>query len=306
MEVPTLAVHRSLAEGPFPGFHDRRAWPGLGVHLYRGRDFSGHRLATQAAHRLILVRTGCGRLSQDGGQAAADSLLMSGSIIFVPAGARCRWSGTLPECIALSVEADPPERAAAGEESPFTSVENGRDPFVEEVARVLAADIERPVQSADGVLWVSIRQALMAHLERTYSTGSRAPPPMSGRVGPKFVQVVDFVEAHLGEPIRLDQMAEVAATGRFQFARMFKRAVGVTPMAYVERVRIEHAKALLRQGGLTLAEVAGRVGFVDQSHFTRRFRRHTGLTPALFGRRAALSNRSDPAVGAPRREPRPD
>lgn len=317
MQAASLAVSRSLAEGPFSRFHGRRAWPGLGVHLYRCREFVGHRLAMEGAHVLILVQKGCGRLHQKRGHAACESLLTSGSVIFAPAGAQCLWSGTLPECVALSIAPDPiapdpiapdplaPDPLApadAGGNAVLASVAGGRDPFVEQVAALLAADIERHVHGADGVLWTSIRRALHAHLERNYAASARPVPQMAGLTGPKLARVVDFVEARLGEPVTLDQMAAVAAIGRFHFARMFKLAVGVTPMAYVERARIEHAKALLQDGGLPLAEVAARVGFADQSHFTRRFRRHTGRTPAIFARQAAWT-RPQGAMRSERRGP---
>lgn len=297
------AVSRLLAEGPFPGFHGRRAWPGLAVHLYRRREFAGHRLSKPDAHVFILVRAGRGRLDRGEGPNACAAVLVAGSIIFVPAGAPALWSGTLPDCIAVTVESARPARTAAGDDAgssheDLVHIADGRDPFVEQIACLLAAEVERPIHGADRVLWLSARQALRAHLARAY-VARRAPAPRAcGLADAKLARVVDFVDAHIDGSITLDQMAGVAEMGRFHFARMFKRCVGITPMTYVEHARVEHAKTLLQRGGLSLAQVATCVGFADQSHFTRRFRRHTGLTPAVFARRIAAGMPATPAQPA--------
>lgn len=65
-------------------------------------------------------------------------------------------------------------------------------------------------------------------------------------------------------------------------ARAFRRFVGCSPGAYLRRCRVERAAELLRRGALTLAEVALRSGFADQSHMTRAFRRAHAVTPAQF------------------------
>jgi AraC family transcriptional regulator len=68
----------------------------------------------------------------------------------------------------------------------------------------------------------------------------------------------------------------------FRFARAFKKATGQSPRQYVIHRRIERAKALLRAGDQDLAQIAQRVGFSTQSHFTDVFRRLCGTTPARY------------------------
>ncbi|WP_226797695.1 helix-turn-helix transcriptional regulator [Cupriavidus necator] len=74
----------------------------------------------------------------------------------------------------------------------------------------------------------------------------------------------------------------MAKVSRFHFARMFKRSIGETPMAYVERVRLLRAREMIRSGDYPLALVATLVGFADQSHFGRGFKRHFGCAPGEF------------------------
>jgi sigma-54 dependent transcriptional regulator, acetoin dehydrogenase operon transcriptional activator AcoR len=105
---------------------------------------------------------------------------------------------------------------------------------------------------------------------------------MSGLPRYKLRRVVAYVDARLGDPISLDDLAGVAGVSRFHFHRQFRKTVGVTPREYVLRARIERAKGLLIESDLTVGEVSGAVGFADQSHFSNMFRRLTAMTPRGF------------------------
>jgi AraC family transcriptional regulator len=95
--------------------------------------------------------------------------------------------------------------------------------------------------------------------------------------------VIEYVEAYLDTSPTLEQMAAVARLSPYHFARQFKAATGLPPHQYVIARRVERAKQLLQGvGGLSLAEVANRVGFSDQSHFAHHFKRLVGVTPRQF------------------------
>jgi AraC-like DNA-binding protein len=98
----------------------------------------------------------------------------------------------------------------------------------------------------------------------------------------KLRRVMAYVDARIGGPISLDDLANVAAVSRFHFHRQFRKSVGVTPHEYVLRARIERAKGLLTASDLTVGEVSGAVGFADQSHFSNIFRKLTAMTPRGF------------------------
>jgi AraC family transcriptional regulator len=74
----------------------------------------------------------------------------------------------------------------------------------------------------------------------------------------------------------------VAHLSPYQFARLFKTSTGLPPHQYVIARRIDRAKRLLREDDLSLAQVAARVGFWDQGHFTHHFKRLVGVTPKRF------------------------
>jgi transcriptional regulator GlxA family with amidase domain len=91
-----------------------------------------------------------------------------------------------------------------------------------------------------------------------------------------------YVESHLGESIRLAHVADAAAVSRFHFCRQFRAATGQTPMQFVSGRRIAVARELLASSGLDLCEIALRLGFCDQSHFSRVFHRATGHPPGRY------------------------
>lgn len=90
-----------------------------------------------------------------------------------------------------------------------------------------------------------------------------------------------FVEAHAGDDIDLDRMAQEAGISKFHLVRLFREAEGTTPWAYVRAARIRRAKELLEED-LPLVDVALQSGFYDQSHFSRAFREAEGKTPGQY------------------------
>lgn len=93
--------------------------------------------------------------------------------------------------------------------------------------------------------------------------------------------VKDYLAAHLGDKVALDDLARVAGLSAYHLLRVFKRETGVTPHAYLTQLRVERGRHLLRQGR-SVAEIALETGFYDQSHFTNTFHRFMGTTPLRY------------------------
>lgn len=108
---------------------------------------------------------------------------------------------------------------------------------------------------------------------------------LRGGLSPAALRRVQlFVEANLGRPIRLRDLAARAGLSPYHFARAFRTTASVTPRAFVELRRIERAKQLLRETTTALADVAIDAGFGTQSRLTSTFKRRTGFTPGEFRR----------------------
>lgn len=93
----------------------------------------------------------------------------------------------------------------------------------------------------------------------------------------------------LGEKITLQQIADAACMSRFHFARLFRMSTGYSPMEFLLHARLEQAKVMLRDGVMPISDVAATMGFADQSHLTRHFRRAVGMTPLQYARRNGKS-----------------
>jgi len=111
---------------------------------------------------------------------------------------------------------------------------------------------------------------------------SRALLRQSGLPGYKLRRAVDFIQAHIDQPIHLEQLAASVALSPFHFHRQFKKAMGMTPHQYIVQLRMDRAKKLLSNSDMPLAAVAAQVGFADQSHFSSTFRRTTSMTPRIY------------------------
>ena len=119
----------------------------------------------------------------------------------------------------------------------------------------------------------------------------RAPSPRRcARLSPqRLATVTAYVDDHVAERISVRDLADAVHISPFHFARMFKETVGTPPHAYITRVRIERAKRLLAETQIPLVEVAARVGFQTQAHFTGVFHRFVGTTPRVYRRNASGS-----------------
>ncbi|MFW5843600.1 MAG: helix-turn-helix domain-containing protein [Spirochaetota bacterium] len=95
----------------------------------------------------------------------------------------------------------------------------------------------------------------------------------------KARQLIDEAYA---EDLSLDRIAENVRLSPFHLSRIFKSATGSTVLDYLTARRIEAAQRLIREGTLSVKEIAAQVGYADQNYFSRVFRRITGLTPSAF------------------------
>jgi AraC-like DNA-binding protein len=94
-------------------------------------------------------------------------------------------------------------------------------------------------------------------------------------------QIQEFLRSNLHRNVRLDELQHLTGLSKAYLIRSFRRLVGMPPYEWLLQLRIEKAKNRLQQG-CPIRDLAIELGFADQSHFHRRFKSITGVTPAAF------------------------
>lgn len=92
--------------------------------------------------------------------------------------------------------------------------------------------------------------------------------------------VLNHLHVHFAETILLDELAALAGFSRNHFCKLFREETGYSCVDYIQHLRIDRARELLRKGNIKTYEVAERVGFRDYRYFCRIFKELTGQTPS--------------------------
>ena len=182
---------------------------------------------------------------------------------------------------AVRVEADP-IFVRDGHVATSAGVTAGMDLALALVEEDLGADVARQVAR-----W------LVLFLKRPGGQ-SQFSAPLAGPAAarPALREIQEWIPAHLADDLSVAALAARAAMSPRNFARAFRRDLGVTPAAYVERLRVEHARSLLESTAAPAKAIAAQCGFATPETMRRAFRRQVGSSPGEY------RNRFQPALAA--------
>ncbi len=136
-------------------------------------------------------------------------------------------------------------------------------------------------QNANQLTLSTASTLLLTHLVQHYSNVQWQLPTITGGLAPVALRnVLEYIEAHLGEPLLLCDLAAQASLSEYHFARMFRQSMGVAPHQFVMQRRMARAKALLLNSNRSLTDIALACGFNSASHFSNRFKAAKGITPS--------------------------
>lgn len=121
-------------------------------------------------------------------------------------------------------------------------------------------------------------QELIVILSRHYSNIESTEAQALVRIG----KVIDYMESNLSEKIYIDNLASMACMSKRNFMRIFKRAVGLSPVHYLMQVRLQKARQLLRETDYQIADISVICGFSDSNYFIKCFKQSFGTTPFKF------------------------
>jgi transcriptional regulator GlxA family with amidase domain len=154
------------------------------------------------------------------------------------------------------------------------------DPFLRAAADTLAALSRTPTAEA-GCL-ESVADVIALYVSYRYSRNAHASDPEVAIDLQKLARINLYIAEHLSESIQVEHLAALVHMSKSHFARAFKKATGFSPHFHLTTERLTLAKWMLASSQVPLVDVAARVGFQTQQHFTEVFHRYTGVTPRAF------------------------
>ena len=212
-----------------------------------------------------------------------------GEMILMPAGQESRWrSKTATTTLHLLVQPEFIRRIALetgwGDTPEMVNCFGAPAPQILHLGMTLKAEVE--TGGRNGLLFAEcLSTAVAVHLLQQYSSAGRRIARQPQGLSPAQVrQVGEYVRGNLRAGLGLAEIGGVVHLSPFHFARLWKQATGITIHQFVISCRIQAAKRLLRQDSLSIGQIAGEVGFAQQSHLASHFRRATGLSPTEFRR----------------------
>jgi len=111
---------------------------------------------------------------------------------------------------------------------------------------------------------------------------------------PEMVQRVrEYIRIHVHEQVTLDDLAQNVGLTRYHFNRRYKELTGITPMAELRRSRLHKARYFLLHTDFTLREVANGVGFKDEFHLSRAFKKQFGIAPNHYRQQQRVQEPED-------------
>lgn len=174
--------------------------------------------------------------------------------------------------------------ALTGVEEPEIELKMGIcDPVVRALGDSLDAELfaSRP---SPRIYIESLAVALGAHIIASYAKPVFTGGDLSALSGTQLRRSIEFMKDNLERDVTLEDLAAAAAMSKYHYAKSFKHALGVAPHQYLVRLRIEKARRMLASDGLSIEEIANRVGYSDRAHFAEQFRKCTGVSPSRYRR----------------------
>jgi AraC-like DNA-binding protein len=207
--------------------------------------------------------------------------LEKGTMICAKPGA-VRYSKLHFKCLHIHVRTEDAALAEMLEKLPDHFIVSDLSPFTDIFHKLLSLDISTfPEQ----------RLLMQSYLHRflyLVIEECRFSDPAATQHRRTMMAAEEYIRAHLSEDLGLEHLASRANLSPVYFHKLFSAHLGMTPAAFVLSCRIAAAKAMLKTGELSIAEIAIRCGFSSQSYFNYKFKEVTAETPLQY-RKARLS-----------------
>lgn len=220
-----------------------------------------------------------------------EKCLNTGDVTIVPAGLSSEWCWTgQEEAENLQIYLKPTLLSKVAVEADDANPDRIEivnhlgvcDPQVQHIGLALKAELETGCV-AGRLYSESLSIALAVHLLKKYSVSKPLIRKYSSGIPQhKLRLIIEFIQDNLDRKITLAEISVSVGMNPYHLTRTFKQTTGISPHQYLMRSRIERAQILLTKSNLPIVEISQQVGFEDQSHFTKVFRKLTGVTPKAY------------------------
>ncbi|MBI5205555.1 MAG: helix-turn-helix transcriptional regulator [Nitrospirae bacterium] len=124
--------------------------------------------------------------------------------------------------------------------------------------------------------------------------------PVNDRISSRIEidRVIEHIHAVLGEKITIEKMAKIACMSPSHFSRIFKQETGISPMDYLNRIRMDRAKKLLLAGDKSITEIAIECGFGSSSYLSACFYKRFKISPSLYCKKDRISKKKNSILKA--------
>lgn len=209
-------------------------------------------------------------------------------IVFMPCGVKNSWKfGDEIKLIVITFE---PDKLADFAQSEFgvllaeSQIENQIHFFDNDISNSILLLMEA-LQSSFGseILFESYARVFLTKLIYKYGLKCDDEYHFSDSfTASHFKTILNYISSHIAQHISIDDLSRQVAIGKDHFGKLFKQATGFSPYQFVMNYRVEQAKELLAKNKCQLSDVAQRCGFSDHAHFSRIFKKHTGICPSRW------------------------
>lgn len=230
---------------------------GAGAPIHRNR----------AAHGLVFCTRGAEIYRFEGGEALE---VREGDVLYLPRG--CSYAVeevSAAECYAINFDISKQESA-----KPFVLHPKARGELQNAFSK--AERLWRGKQPGYRMRCMELLYHLLCRLQEEYRA-AYVPQSKRALIAPAIARIHGGEES---EPLSVAALAEVCGITPEYFRAIFRQCYGESPRRYINALRLSHARELIESGMYSVSEAAVRCGFVDQSHFSREFKRHFGVPPS--------------------------
>ncbi|MGB6296293.1 MAG: AraC family transcriptional regulator [Rivularia sp. (in: cyanobacteria)] len=215
--------------------------------------------------------------------------VVGGDIVIQPAniGQKCAWDAS-GDFIILGIEtksfASAIDESKQSEQVQLIPNFATPDPLVLQIGLAIKNALQNN-PSGSRLYAETMANALSVHLLQHYSARKPQIKQYSNGLSKRQLNIIiEYIQNHLDRDLGLKELAFLLHMSPHYFCSLFKQSMRMTPHQYVIQTRVNRAKELLLKGKYTIAQVALMVGFANQSHLNRHFKKLIGVTPGKINK----------------------